>query len=228
MIKHISFDLWLTLIKSNPLFKHKRADFFAKKYNPLGLSEDAVFNIIRRCDKASDRLNEFSGKKIETELMYKTILKRLGHKIDSIKSSELFEIKLAVNNLFYEHPPTLLNEQILNILKQLKHEGYSLNISSNTGFIEGIYLKQCIHLIDLFSHFDFLVFSDEINASKPSNRFFEEVFNQTKVKKQEILHIGDNRIADYEGAIFFGFQALLIDNHNYSINLIKEKINETN
>lgn len=33
--KHYSFDLWLTLIKSNPEFKLKRTIFFYDKFNRL-------------------------------------------------------------------------------------------------------------------------------------------------------------------------------------------------
>jgi putative hydrolase of the HAD superfamily len=43
---------------------------------------------------------------------------------------------------------------------------------------------------------------------------FELVFDQIRkdkiVNKLEVLHIGDNKIADYNGAIKFGFNALLI------------------
>jgi len=33
--RHYSFDLWLTLIKSNPGFKAERAHYFFENYNPL-------------------------------------------------------------------------------------------------------------------------------------------------------------------------------------------------
>jgi FMN phosphatase YigB (HAD superfamily) len=51
---------------------------------------------------------------------------------------------------------------------------------------------------------------------------------QANVKRDEIMHIGDNHIADYIGATSFGFKALLIENHEYSIELIKRKIDEKN
>ena len=33
MHEHYSFDLWLTLIKSNPLFKPARIEYFFENYN---------------------------------------------------------------------------------------------------------------------------------------------------------------------------------------------------
>ncbi len=226
MIKHISFDLWLTLIKSNPLFKIKRAEYIASSFNPLGLSEDTVSSIIRKCDKASDRLNEYTGQKISAELMYRSILKRMGH--SNLINSDFKEMISYITELFHQYPPTPLNVQVINMLQQLKREGYSLNISSNTGFIEGNVLVECRNLSSIFDLFEFYLFSDEINASKPSALFFGEVLKHTNLKKNEILHIGDNKKADFEGATSFGFHALLIENKNYSIDIIKEKINETN
>lgn len=228
MVQHLSFDLWLTLIKSNPQFKQRRAEFIAERYNPLGLSSILVFNIIRNIDKACDRMNENSGKKVATEFMYSSILNELGYDALLINDNLLAEIKSHINELFYEYQPSLLNDDILKILTHFKSDGFSMNISSNTGFIEGYCLVKSSNLAELFRFFDFLVFSDEINASKPSSEFYEIVFRQTKFKKNEIIHIGDNYNADYIGAKNFGFNALLIENSEYSIELIKREIDEKN
>lgn len=228
MIQHISFDLWLTLIKSNPKFKQRRAEFIAEKYNPKGLSSLLVFNIIRNIDKTCDEMNEITGRKVATESMYCSILNELGYDTLLINDNLLADIKSQINELFYEYQPSLLNDNIIKILTQFKSDGFSMNISSNTGFIEGYCLTKTSNLVELFSFFDFLVFSDEINASKPSSEFYKNVFRQTNVKKNEIIHIGDNYSADYIGAKNYGFNALLIENSNYSIEFIKREIDEKN
>lgn len=228
MVHHLSFDLWLTLIRSNPQFKKRRAEFIADRYNPLGLSSILVFNIIQNIDRASDRKNEISGKKDATESMYCSILNELGYDALLINDNLLTEIKLQINELFYEYQPSLLNDHIIKMLIRLKRDGFLMNISSNTGFIEGHCLVKSSYLAELFSFFDFLVFSDEINASKPSSEFYEYVWRKTKVEKNEIIHIGDNFSADFIGAKNFGFNALLIENSNYSIELIKREIDEKN
>ena len=40
--------------------------------------------------------------------------------------------------------------------------------------------------------------------------------------------MGDNYLADFIGAQSFGFHALYLEDSEYSINLIKKKINEAN
>ena len=231
MIRHISFDLWLTLIKSNPLFKEKRAEFLAENFNPKGFSVPEVKNIVSSLDKACDRLNEKSGTKKKAVFMYRSVLKRLGLKTDirDIKTYIDFDLVVKrINQLFFEYPPVLLNDSITNTLAYLKIEGYSLNISSNTGFIEGPFLRQFLFTSEIGKYFDFSVFSDEINASKPSKRFFECVHKSTSKKKSEILHIGDNYNADFLGASQYGFKAFLIENSEYSFELIQQAIDEKN
>lgn len=228
MIRHISFDLWLTLIKSNPLFKEKRAEYLAENFNPKGFSVEEVQNVIHKVDKVCNYVNEKSGKKRKAVYMYTSVLKRLGCKLGFNKSTDFYYLIKRMDQLFFEYPPVLLNDNITDTLAYLKLEGYSLNISSNTGFIEGPFLRQFLFTTELGNYFDFSVFSDEINASKPSKRFFECVHKSTSSKKSEILHIGDNYNADFLGASQFGFKAFLLEKREYSFELIKQAIDEKN
>ena len=218
MIKHISFDLWLTLIKSHPEFKQKRAEFLRKNFNPLGYSFSEVNEIVQKTDKVSDRINEINGKKLKTELMYKRILLKLGNRPELINDDLLTEIKDFGNELFMNYQPDFLNESIYSMLDALKTKGYELNLSSNTGFIEGYIISDTLKNLNIFNYFNFFVFSDEINASKPSVDFFEKVYEQISFQKSEVLHIGDNYKSDYEGALKYGFKALHIKNKQYTIN----------
>jgi putative hydrolase of the HAD superfamily len=218
MIKHISFDLWLTLIKSHPEFKKQRAEFLRKEFNPRGFTLAEVVEIVQKTDKVSDRFNEINGKKLQTELMYNRILLKLGNKPEMINEELLVEIKTIGNELFMNYQPEFLNSFILPMLDILKTMGFNLNISSNTGFIEGNVIDKTLRNLNILKHFDFCIYSDEINASKPSYNFFEKVYEQINYQKSEVLHIGDNYNADYEGALKFGFNALHIKNKQYTIN----------
>jgi putative hydrolase of the HAD superfamily len=221
LIKHISFDLWLTLIKSHPEFKERRAKFLRKEFNPFGYSAKKIMEIVQTVDKVSDRLNEINGLKVPTEWMYRRILQKLGYDLNCLTEDVYTEIKLKVNELFMNYPPDFLNASIQPMLHSLKKEGYTLNISSNTGFIEGTTISATLKYLNVSEHFDFCIFSDEIGLSKPSHEFFEKVFERTGFKKLEVLHVGDNFKADYEGALKYGFKALHINNLQYTIDDIK-------
>jgi putative hydrolase of the HAD superfamily len=224
LIKHISFDLWLTLIKSHPEFKKKRAQFLRKEFNPFAYSVMTIMEIVQTADKVSDRLNEITGKKVPTELMYRRILQQLGYSEESISYDMLKAIKLEAFDIFMKYQPDFLNESIPSMLHSLKNEGYSLNISSNTGFIEGHIINATLQNLNIADYFEFCIFSDEIKASKPSYAFFDKVIENIGLEKREILHIGDNYKADYEGAVKYGFKALHINNQQYTINDIKRHL----
>jgi len=224
LIKHISFDLWLTLIKSHPEFKERRAKFLQKEFNPFGYSAIKIMEIVQSVDKVSDRLNEINGKKVTTECMYRRILQKLGYDPGCVKDDVYTKIKQKVNDLFMKYPPLFLNESIQPMLHSLKEEGYSLNISSNTGYIEGTTIIATLKCLNIFEYFDFCIFSDEIGHSKPSQSFFEKVWDQTGFEKGQVLHVGDNFKADYEGALKYGFKALHINNQQYTINDIKRHL----
>lgn len=224
MIKHISFDLWLTLIKSHPEFKERRAIFLRKEFNPFGYSAKKIMVIVQSVDKVSDRLNEINGKKVTTERMYRRILQKLGYDPETVSTDVLNAIKLEVYDLFMKYQPGLLNGSIQQMLHSLKNEGYSLNISSNTGYIEGTTIVATLKNLNIFEYFEFCIFSDEIGRSKPSTGFFEKVFERTGLEKWEVLHVGDNLKADYEGALRYGFKALHINNQQYTVNDIKRHL----
>lgn len=224
MIKHISFDLWLTLIQSHQEFKFKRAEYLTDGFNPRNFSLNEVLEIINNTDKECDRLNENTGLKVPAVYMYNLILRKLGYDSLSIAKQLTYEIKHEVDKLFLKLQPRFLNPMIMSMLKKLKNEGYTLNISSNTGFIESEILIVTLKNLKIYDYFDFCVFSDAISSSKPSDLFFHHVYRKLNLEKNEILHVGDNYKADYEGAVRFGFNALHITNSQYTINDITDYI----
>ena len=98
-------------------------------------------------------------------------------------------------------------------LKQITEQGKTVSILSNTAFIKGSSLRKLMAFYELESYFSFQIFSDETGYSKPNQMIFQLVYDEIKkinsIAKNEVLHLGDNKIADYHGALQFGFDALL-------------------
>ena len=55
---------------------------------------------------------------------------------------------------------------------------------------------------------DSVVYSTEAGAAKPDPKIFQTVCQRLEVAADEVLHIGDNRTADYVGACAAGLHAL--------------------
>jgi putative hydrolase of the HAD superfamily len=213
-LKHISFDLWLTLIKSDPVFKPLRNELFARHFD-IAKPAETITQAFRYFDLLFNHINEKTGGNLQqTEMLY-LILDHLGVDIKKVTGDDMQAYYLEMEQLFFKHHPHLIDTGTIAILQAIKEKDCSINILSNTGFILGSTLRKLLKELQLEPYFDFQLYSDETGCSKPSadmyHHVFETVNRQRPVLKEEILHIGDNEIADYKGAQQFGFRTALID-----------------
>jgi len=210
---HFSFDLWLTLIRSNPEFKNKRNLLF-KDFFEIDSSIERVSEVVRYYDVLCNNINEKTGLNLSTYEIYYLILNALEVDLSLNDVNRLGEFYQETETLFFNYKPELIFPHIKLQFEEIVNEGKSINILSNTGFIKGKSLRKIISYYELDSSIDFQIYSDEVGFSKPNNEVFQLVFDQVnklrKTEKKDILHIGDNSIADYNGAVNFGFEAHLL------------------
>ncbi|MFC4164869.1 HAD family hydrolase [Epilithonimonas zeae] len=211
--EHFSFDLWLTMIKSNPDFKAKRDTLF-RDFFSIDKDIDEVRKVIRKYDVLFNRISEKTGNHIEREEVFLLMLDALGKDIETVDDNQLKQFFQQVDELFLNNKPVLLWESIEEILIKIKEKNKTASILSNTAFIHGDSLRKVLEHLGLADYFSFMIFSDEVKASKPNLRVFEIMFDEINtfrtLEKKEILHIGDNKTADYEGAKTFGVNSKLV------------------
>ncbi|CEJ70412.1 Phosphoglycolate phosphatase [Chryseobacterium oranimense G311] len=209
---HFSFDLWLTLIKSHPEFKTKRVELFTSFFN-IDKPIDEVAKTVKYYDDLCNTINEVTGGNIDTFEIYLMILNALKVDVKQLDNKKLDTFYQKSEELFLEYKPVVIFENIKEFLDQIKNQGKTINILSNTGFIKGRTMRKFLIQEELDQYIDFHIYSDEINISKPNPLIFQEVKNNLKDQElpmHRILHIGDNPVADYRGAKDFGFSAHLL------------------
>lgn len=209
---HFSFDLWLTLIKSHPEFKTKRVELFVSFFE-IDRPIEEVAKVVKYYDDLCNTINEVIGRNIDTFEIYLLILGSLHVELKQIKIEKLNEFYQKSENLFLEYKPVIIFKNLNHFFSEIKNQGKTINILSNTGFIKGATMRKFLIEEDLDQYIDFHIYSDEINCSKPNPLIFQEVKNKIKnqdLMMNQILHIGDNPIADYKGAKDFGFNAYLL------------------
>ena len=210
---HFSFDLWLTLIKSNPEFKKKRNLLF-KDFFEVDCSIEKVTEVVRYYDVLCNNINEKTGFNIDTFEIYYLILNALNVNINDVEIQKLSVFYKETELLFMKFKPDLIYSNIQLMFKEIVEQEKTISILSNTGFIKGITLRKLMSFYELENYFSFQIYSDETGFSKPNKEIFQLVYNEINrfklLEKKEVLHIGDNKVADYKGAIKFGFDALLI------------------
>jgi putative hydrolase of the HAD superfamily len=220
--KHYSFDLWLTLIRSNPQFKQQRSRIFHQQYNTLGKPLEEVERIFRQVDVMCNSINETTGKNIDAEEMYLMVISQINdHKI-CLQDIDIYALYLQMEELIFEYMPMIYCDRTAEVLAFIKdHPHCTTNLLSNTGFIKGITLRKVLKHLGIDQYFDFQLYSDEAGLSKPNKAFFQLMLNQVAALKQielkEIIHIGDNPRADIWGADMVGISSLLVNSNNTSI-----------
>lgn len=211
--KHISFDLWLTLIKSNPEYKLHRNRLF-KEFFAISQPIETISAAIRKFDVLTNSINEKVTKNFDTYEIYYLILDHLGVPIDSYNRPQLAQFYLETEALLMQYKPLLLQDSLPNFLQQLVADGKTLNILSNTAFIKGSSLRKIIEHYEMAPYFAFQLYSDEVGFSKPGFQIYENAYSHIQqlgnIEKQEVLHVGDNKVSDYDGALAYGFNAYLL------------------
>ena len=222
--KHYSFDLWLTLIKSNLQFKTERTKIFHAQYNPLNKSFEEVATIFRQVDLMCNSMNEKTGKNIDAEEMYLMVISLINNFDPSFKDINPAQLYLDMEQLIFNYLPVVYSENTKDTLARLTASGQStLSLLSNTGFIKGTTLRTILKELELDQYLDFQLYSDEHRLSKPNLKFFELMLSHidrnkhTELELYEIVHVGDNPAADFDGARALGIHSVLINSNDQTI-----------
>jgi putative hydrolase of the HAD superfamily len=219
--KHYSFDLWLTLIKSNPLFKKQRSQFFHKHFNHLCITLEEVEHIFRRVDIMANSINERTGKNIDADEMYLMVISWMNNHQINLYEIDIDGLYKQMETLLLELLPVIYCNNTATVLSNIKAQGATTNILSNTGFIKGSTLRKVLKQLDLYNYFDFQIYSDEAGMSKPNPAIFKLMIDQAKaltsIELENIVHVGDNPKADIEGALASGISGILINSNEKSI-----------
>jgi putative hydrolase of the HAD superfamily len=217
--RHVSFDLWLTLIKSHPQFKPGRNALF-REYFAIDKPIEEVAAAIRKFDVLTNAINEKVCRNFHTHEIYYLILDALGVDIAAVTTAQLEGFYTETEALLMQYRPVLLQDDIPAMLQRLQAGGKTLNILSNTAFIKGSSLRKVLEHHGIGRYFTFQAYSDETGYSKPGTEMYryayDEILKLGDIKKEEVLHVGDNIVSDYNGALNFGFHAHLLTNHSYN------------
>ncbi len=221
--RHYSFDLWMTLIRSNPAFKIERTKYFFSKINYYNKPLEEIAKIFREVDIMCNSINENTGKNIDAEEMYLMVISLINNYKVDLHQVDVVSLYDEMEQLLFNYMPQVYCTNTHVVLNSLKsRQGTTLNILSNTGFIKGRTLRKVLKEIDLYHYFDFQVYSDEEGLSKPNKILYQKVLSQVyhlhkPITLKEIVHVGDNPVADVKGASEAGIESLLINSNEVSI-----------
>lgn len=217
-VKVVSFDLWLTLIKSNPT--PNRANRAKALYELLSLSSipfEAFAKIVKDTDKEADEL-------VKTGACHYGPRERIDMVTHHLGVAPLSDTVFAVFyeeqfERFLEYPPHPLQEDTLETLERLS-ENYLIACISNTGFVDGAEMRPALQRAGILEFLDIQIFSNEVGVNKPDPRIFETMLELSGCFPEQVLHIGDDFVADYEGARSMGMHAVHLSDPSVPLSIL--------
>jgi len=202
MIKCITFDLDDTLWAVDPVVdqaNHTLFEWLAENAAPFGeLYKSSDWPQLRRTVMQAKPEISHSVTLIRMQVMQHA-LEKAGFAPDQAtaiaeKGFEVFhEARQQVE--FFEHA--------LGMLQQLKDKGYQLGALSNG--------NADIHKVGLGHLMDFGLNADQVGEEKPHPLMFEQMLQQNNLRPEQVIHIGDNPVADVEGADNLGIWTIWVN-----------------
>lgn len=202
MIRAIAFDLWETLITNTPEISRQQERFRLEKMEAIlaarGLAtsrsrvEHAHRHVWRRCQD----LYWSADRDVPCSTQIEHFLEALDLAHDPALIGELEEVYAGAA---VEALPCVV-DGAHELLAELKGRGLRLGLISNTGRTPGSALREVLQRRGLASHFDAMVFSNEVGLCKPQQGIFETLRQALDVAFDEIVFVGDNVYVDVHGA----------------------------
>ena len=202
MIKCLTFDLDDTLWDIRPVIKKVDQRLYlwlaehAPKYteqHPLEYFADLRKHVVANYPEIAHSVTDIRIKGLELSLQ------QVGYNSAETKrlTEQGFKIALTARQQVNYFP------HVWQALDQLKAQGYVMGAITNG--------NADIHRVGLTQHFDFQFNAHQAGVEKPDPLIFQMMLKHTQLSAEQIIHIGDNPIADVLGAQELGMATIWVN-----------------
>ncbi len=214
--KAVSLDVWKTLIARNPSHKSMRNSFVANRFGTDVIETgEALHKVDTLCDDTADELGLQFGPNERLQFLCDALGVKLGQKA-------IAELAEGIQGLFLDYLPEHQEPNLIETLDSIAAER-DIVLTSNTGLINGEYMRQALKSIGILDKTNLQVFSNEVGAAKPHPKIFAHMAALLDREFPEITHVGDNLTADYHGASAVGMKAVHIASEPVQTDIVTAK-----
>lgn len=201
-ISVVSFDVWDTIFNLRPFhvkIAEKIAFYASREFDRVYMELEENYRVLKEYRRRNMlRFDDIVNHCLEISS------KNLGVSVEAIKRG----VTRAVLEV---DAGSLILEDVENVLSQLISSGKRLATVGNLIFWPGSYNRILLERAGLTEYFSIQVYADEVKASKPSKEIFLKVCEELKVPPENVVHVGDNRVEDFEGALSAGMNAVWVN-----------------
>ena len=202
----ITFDLWNTLLVSEPGGVEVRQSFWQEVIDERGLniSSDLLLSVLEMLPVRFDA-EWRAGRQYTAKEALDDAFNVFGKEITDADREVLTEtfdqasFALEVN----------IVEGAEQVLTYLAKKGIKTAIVSDTSLSAGRHLRFYLNRFDLYKHITFFAFSDEVGVYKPDNKIFSHALEgMGDVNPVNAAHVGDLKRTDVAGARNIGMTSV--------------------
>jgi len=220
MIKAVSFDVWFTIIYTNPIMDQqvneirKRGLIKLFEQYKVPIKSNEIISILNSAKKAiiKEKMEQgyidFSNRDVQIPRVLNYMLSNIDSahiKYDSKQNINMIDSFFTIiTNAFVKLNP-LLVPKIKQAIRYVRDQHLKMGIISNTGLTGGESLRKILIRYNLLQFFETTIFSDEAEALKPNPKIFDLISTKFNLNPSEIVHIGDTIDTDIAGARKSGF-----------------------
>lgn len=215
LIRAVTFDLWDTLIQEAPRGADSvaaiRIDDIGRILESVGIHHsraglERAYSMTGDYLEAIWRRYEDVSAREQVEFLLECLDAGLP---DELTPAVLDDIELVYSNSMLRHRPRLL-PGASETLSAVRDTGVVMGLISNTGKTPGSVLRIMLKQMGVLGCFRVSTFSNEVRERKPARRIFEVTLAELGIDVRDSVHVGDNPVADIEGAKAVGMRAILV------------------
>ena len=214
MIRGVTFDWWHTIAETpwpdyDAHMRRIRVERIQQAFSDRGLvveSEDLYQAYDRHTELLMRRWREHVDLSGEEQL--RAFLEFAG--LDATDADLADALAASFGDAIRTKLP-ILYPHVGTTLAALKRAGYRVGLISNTGRTWGRFLRPIQDELGVGRYFDDRVFSDEVGVRKPEPAIFERALEHLDLRPDEVVHVGDDLVADMAGAKALGMRAVWFD-----------------
>lgn len=214
MIKGVTFDWWHTVAETpwpdyDVHMRKVRVERIREAFSDRGLVVEPEV-LYRAYDRHTELLIEkWKGHvDLSGEEQIRAFLEFAG--LDAADEDLLDALIASFGEAIRSKLP-ILYPHVGATLAALKRSGYRIGLISNTGRTWGRFLRPIQDDLGVGKYFDDRLFSDELGVRKPEPAIFETALDHLGLRPEEVVHVGDDLVADVAGAKAIGMRAVWFD-----------------
>jgi len=212
-IKGVTFDWWGTVVEIpavrdiyDETMREIRVDRVAKGLEEAGVRVNRTL-LCGAYDAQTDLLlrtwNDLQDLSVEEQT--RAYLGLLG--VGEGREDLIRTLQEAFGSAIEARLPVLYPD-IGGTLRALRDRGYRTGLISNTGRTGGRFLRPVQDRLGIGGSFDVRIFSDEVGVRKPDRAIFQAALDKLSLAPEEVVHVGDDVVADVAGAKSIGMRAV--------------------